>query len=206
MSSDKGAIRLLREAANTSATIDTHSLDSKLNEDNGPEYSAHFSLCQSGKGSKRFGVATYVSSDFKHAYTAREVTWDHEGRVLILTIPSLNLAIFNIYALNGSEYAWKDPKTGQHRGSRNERKREFNRLLMKETQFFQEDKGYKVIMIGDWNISRDTRDCYPRLRIEEPHAKARKEFNEIFIPTLGLLDIFREMHGSKRSYSVSLPV
>lgn len=166
-------------------------------------YTAHFSLCKSNFGAKRFGVGTYVSSRFPYQYSTREVDWDAEGRVLIMTIPALKLAIVNIYALNGSEFPWKDPLTGQTKGTRNERKREFNRLLQSELQKMQ-DLGLQLILIGDWNISREKRDCFPRLRIEEPHSKARKEFNETFMPQLAVVDVFREIHGDKRSYSVRL--
>jgi len=169
-----------------------------------PTYAAHLSLCQSKFGGKRFGVATYLSSHFanEHAYTAREVDWDSEGRVVVITVPNLRLCVINVYALNGSEYDWKDPLTNRVKGTRNERKREFNRLLMKECHSLQSGhQRYRLIVIGDFNISREARDCFPRLRTEHPHALARKEFNEIFMPTLGVVDIFRELHGDKRSYS-----
>ena len=209
LTKDTEAVCQLRQAANhnrSSAKGPSELFDTEVAQDGvqaGPSYRAYFSLCQSQSGSKRFGVATYVSSDFKHEYTARGVTWDAEGRVMILCVPSLQLSILNIYALNGSEYAWKDPVSGHPRGTRNERKREFNRLLMRECQSLQKI-GYRLVMVGDWNISREKRDCFPRLRTEEPHAMARQEFNEIFMPTLGVVDVFREIHGDKRSYSVSL--
>ena len=34
-----------------------------------------------------------------------------------------------------------------------------------------------VIMAGDWNVSRTAQDTEPRLRTEEPHARARAELN-----------------------------
>ena len=92
--------------------------------------------------------------------------------------------------------------TGKAKGTRNERKRDFNRLLQTELQKMRE-QGLRLICIGDFNISLEKRDCYPRLRTEEPHAQARKEFNEHFIPPLDVVDVFREVHGDKRSYSVS---
>ncbi len=53
---------------------------------------------------------------------------------------------------------------------RNERKREFNRLLMHECG---ELRG---VLVGDFNISLGQRDCHPRLRTEYPHGLARSEF------------------------------
>lgn len=205
LSKDRDGIQALR----ASATPLQQTAESSSDEDDAPpasvsqpSYTAHFSLCKSTFGAKRFGVATFVSSRFPYLYSTREVDWDAEGRVLIMTIPQLKIAIVNIYALNGSEFPWKDPLTGKAKGSRNERKRDFNRLLKAELQKMRE-QGLRLILIGDWNISLEKQDCFPRLRTEEPHSKARKEFNEEFIPPLEVLDIFREMHGDKRSYSVS---
>ena len=39
------------------------------------------------------------------------------------------------------------------------------------------------------------------MRTEEPHALARKEFNESFIPNTGVVDIFRKLHPNQKSYS-----
>lgn len=172
-------------------------------KDDWPSYAAHLSLCQSKLGGKRFGVASYISSLFPYQYTAREVEWDAEGRIVIVTVDSLRLCVINVYALNSSEYDWKDPLTNKIKGTRSERKREFNRLLMTECQHLIKTRQYRVIMIGDFNISRDRRDCIPRLRTEHPHSLNRHEFNEIFIPTLDVVDVFRELHGDERSYSVS---
>ena len=132
---------------------------------------------------------------------AREVAWDGEGRVVVLEVPRLALGVVNVYALNGTEYAYRDPRTGALSGTRNERKRVFNRLLMREVAQMQ-GKGMRVVAIGDWNITRTHADCFPRLRTEEPHATARREFNDVFMPTLDLVDVFRELHPEKKAYSV----
>jgi exonuclease III len=112
---DKDYIAALRHSAN----------DGQRAEE--PYYRAYFSLCQI-KGPKRFGVATYFREDVTVS-KAREVDWDAEGRVLILEMP--DFALVNVYALNGSEAVWKD-KNGIVKGTRNERKRAFNKLLMQE--------------------------------------------------------------------------
>lgn len=36
---------------------------------------------------------------------------------------------------------------------------------------------------------------------EEPHARARGEFNERVMPSLDLIDIFRELHPAARKYT-----
>ncbi|PSS05424.1 hypothetical protein PHLCEN_2v3913 [Hermanssonia centrifuga] len=109
-------------------------------------------------------------------------------------------ALVNVYALNGSEYMWKDPAGNGLPKTRNERKREFNRLLLKECQDMQ-SRGLRIVLIGDFNISLAKPDCFPRLRTEYPHALARKEFNEKFMPGANVVDIFRHLHGDKRSFS-----
>jgi exonuclease III len=57
------------------------------------------------------------------------------------------------------------------------------------------------VLVGDFNISLTKLDCHPRLRTEEPHALARKEFNDVFIPTLKVVDIYRQLHGDEPAYS-----
>lgn len=208
LAKDKDMIRSLRASANPAGgaeSSDSDDADRFATQAAGPRYTAHFSLCQAKSGGKRFGVVTYVSSDFKHQYTAREVDWDAEGRLVILEIPKISLAVVNVYALNGSDFPWRDPTTGVVKGTRNERKREFNRLLMREFQSVHE-KGYKIVAIGDWNITRTEKDCYPSLRMQEPHVLARKELNEIFMPTLDMVDVYRELHPNGKAYSVSPPI
>jgi exonuclease III len=57
-----------------------------------------------------------------------------------------------------------------------------------------------VIMAGDWNVSRTAQDTYPRLRTEEPHARARAELNARMIAD-GFVDIWRERHAEERVYT-----
>ncbi|KAI0081762.1 hypothetical protein K474DRAFT_1587184 [Panus rudis PR-1116 ss-1] len=174
------------------------SLTRVVNGPDGPKYKAYTSLNRSTRGQRHFGVVTFVK-DPSMISVAREVDWDVEGRIVILEMKS-GWALVNVYALNGSEYPWRDPQGKSLPKTRNERKREFNRLLLIECQRMQA-RGLRLVLIGDFNISLTTRDCYPRLRTEEPHAKARKEFNEVFIPRAKVSDIFRMIHGEKRSFS-----
>ncbi|KAI9001023.1 Endonuclease/exonuclease/phosphatase [Trametes punicea] len=183
---DKQWIAALRLAANYGA------------HDLGPKYTFYHSLNRAARGQRHFGVVTYVKEP--HAVvTAREVDWDAEGRVLILEMES-GWALVNVYALNGSEYMWRDPLGRSSPKTRNERKREFNRLLMEECRAMQR-RGLRLVLIGDFNISLTKQDCYPRLRTEYPHGLARQEFREQFIPRLNVVDIFRELHPNKKAYS-----
>ncbi|KAJ9092227.1 hypothetical protein QFC19_008764 [Naganishia cerealis] len=152
------------------------------------------------KRGKNFGVVTYVRDDVKVLRT-REVDWDKEGRVVVIELDGL--AIYNVYALNGSEYPWNDPQTGKTRGSRNERKREFNRLLMEDVKHQRKNpQTPHIILVGDFNISLAAIDCFPRLRTEYPHNVARQEFNEQIIPGMHVVDVWRKIHGMEtKGYS-----
>lgn len=150
--------------------------------DGGPKYKAYTSLNRGLRSQRHFGTVTYVKKTFSESIAAaREVEWDAEGRVVIVEMKN-GWALVNVYALNGSEYPWKDP-LGKISSSmtRNERKREFNRLLLQECQKMQA-KGLRLILVGDFNISLTKLDCYPRLRTTFPHAQGRKEFIEHFMP------------------------
>lgn len=164
----------------------------------GPKYTMYTSLSHATRGQRHSGVATFAKCPDDIA-VAREVDWDAEGRVLILEMKQ-GWALVNVYALNGSEYMWKDPLGKGAPKTRNERKREFNRLLMEECERMQA-RDLRLVLIGDFNISLTEQDCYPRLRTEYPHGLARKEFREQFIPTLDVVDIFRDRHKDRVSYS-----
>ncbi|TFK89818.1 hypothetical protein K466DRAFT_544538 [Polyporus arcularius HHB13444] len=163
-----------------------------------PRYTMYHSLNRATRGQRHFGVATFVREPSAVA-AAREVDWDAEGRVHILEMKA-GWALLNIYALNGSEFMWRDPLGQAEPKTRNERKREFNRLLMEECIALQK-RGLRVVLIGDFNISLTDMDCHPRLRTEYPHGFARLEFIEQFFPGVGVLDIFRELHPDVKAYS-----
>ncbi|OJT03782.1 hypothetical protein TRAPUB_5604 [Trametes pubescens] len=183
---DKQWIPALRLAANYGA------------HDTGPKYTLFHSLNRAPRGQRHFGVATYAREPHT-VVAAREVEWDAEGRVLILELQA-GWALVNVYALNGSEYMWRDPLGHAAPKTRNERKREFNRLLLEECVALQR-RGLRLVLIGDFNISLTKRDCFPRLRTEYPHGLARAEFREQFIPGLDVVDVFRELHPQTRAYS-----
>lgn len=119
--------------------------------------------------------------------------WDHEGRCIILEMKTWTL--ISVYALNGSEYTYNGKIT------RNERKRQFNVLLMEEVQHLRK-RTDNIVLVGDFNISLSTLDCHPRLRTEYPHDVARTAMIEEIIPGMGVVDYFRHTYGdSKRGYS-----
>lgn len=163
-----------------------------------PRYTMYHSLSRATRGQRHFGVVTFVREPSTVA-AAREVNWDAEGRVHILEMKT-RWALVNVYALNGSEFMWRDPLGQAAPKTRNERKREFNRLLMQECVALQQ-RGLRVVLIGDFNISLGKRDCHPRLRTEYPHGLARSEFREQFFPGVGVVDVFRELHPEVKAYS-----
>ncbi|KAH9938163.1 uncharacterized protein B0H18DRAFT_949598 [Fomitopsis serialis] len=109
-------------------------------------------------------------------------------------------ALVNVYALNGSEYMWRDATGQSPPKTRNERKREFNQLLLEECRSMQV-RGLRLVLVGDFNISLTKRDCVPRLRTEYPHSLARKEFMDNFIAGLDVVDVYRVLHGHRPAFS-----
>lgn len=203
--SDKEWISALRLAANFGShggptNLHPSASDPDVTADPPPEpkYTMYHSLNRATRGQRHFGVVTFVRDPGVIA-AAREVDWDAEGRVLILEMRA-GWALLNVYALNGSEFMWRDPLRQAAPKTRNERKREFNTLLMQECMALQ-SRGLRVVLIGDFNISLAKMDCRPRLRTEFPHGLARREFKEQFIPTAQVVDVFREVHPDLKSYS-----
>jgi exodeoxyribonuclease III len=142
------------------------------------------------RGGRMYGVTTYI-----RGAEPSTLPWDREGRVVVSELP--DLVIVNVYAVNGTTKPYFDQDLDRFDGDRNDFKRRFNMRLMEELKRFAKP----LIAIGDWNISRAKIDIHPRLRTEEPHATARKQFNEVFILTLGLVDVFRHLHPDAKKYT-----
>ena len=150
------------------------------------------------RGGRAYGVATWIARAL-HA-TPLTFAWDFEGRALASVLPELQLAVVNVYAVNGTGRPHRDPQTGAVDGDRHAFKRRFVRQLGIEAAALQA-RGLRLVLLGDWNVSRTRQDTWPRLRTEEPHAMARVEFNERFMPSLDLHDIFRTLHPDARQYT-----
>jgi exonuclease III len=137
-----------------------------------------------------------------------------EGRISVVEITSppsnLKLAIFNIYAVNGTDNPYRDPATGAVKGTRHDRKVAIHRLLMQECMRL-EATGWDVLLAGDMNVAPDARDGYPKLRtFPHQHAINRADFLEKLLEgtnsdrstkRLNGVDVWRKMHGDERQYT-----
>lgn len=150
------------------------------------------------RGGRTHGVATYVRGALGAGH--QRLDWDREGRVLITRLPRHELAVVNVYAVNGTDKPYFDHELGRVFEDRHAFKRRFNQRLQQACAGLREE-GLSLLLIGDWNISRTALDTFPRLRSEGPHALARAQFNERFIPELDVVDVFRELHPDERAYT-----
>lgn len=150
------------------------------------------------RGGRMYGVATFV----KRALSPRFETfpWDKEGRVVVALLDAPRLAIANVYAVNGTDRPYFDHALGLVSGDRHAFKRRFIEALGSDMRAIR-DRGYRLVLTGDWNTSREAIDTHPRLRAEEPHALARQRFNDEFLPGLDVVDVFRQRHPEARAYS-----
>jgi len=161
-----------------------------------PGYRCYYSLPRDSRnvafrGGRMYGVATFARGRWK----SEVPPWDIEGRVVV--VRKRGLAIVNVYAVNGTAKPWFDA-SGEIAGDRHDLKRRFQSNVMDLARDLRREGG--VIIAGDWNVSRSARDTYPRLRTEEPHARARAELNAR-IESEGFVDIWRERHPDERAYT-----
>jgi exodeoxyribonuclease-3 len=167
-----------------------------------PGYACVHSLCRDPKnvtfrGGRMYGVATWLRAPLE-ASRAYTFAWDLEGRVVVIELGGL--AIVNVYAVNGTSKPYWDHDLGRIDSDRHAFKRRWNARLFDECTKLR-GRGLELVMIGDWNISRTKLDTFPRLRTEEPHALARRAFNEELMPPLDVVDVFRELHPAERKYT-----
>jgi len=161
-----------------------------------PGYNCHYALPRDTRnvtfrGGRMYGVATFVRGRWRGDVPA----WDFEGRVVVVSRPGL--AVVNVYAVNGTAKPYFD-ETGHVAGNRHELKRRFQMQVMDLGRRLREQGS--VIMAGDWNVSRTAEDTHPRLRTEEPHARARAELNDL-LTVEGFVDIWRQRHPNERAYT-----
>ncbi|KAK5715747.1 hypothetical protein LTR17_016657 [Elasticomyces elasticus] len=194
-------------------------------ESDGPGYIVHLCLPSDkynarGFGRKVYGVASIIRKDWydKHVEGVRSVSWDVEGRFSVIEVKDIGprpLAIYNIYAVNGTENKYRDPGNGDVAGTRHDRKLQVHRLLQAECRALEAD-GIDVVLAGDLNIARTTLDGHPNLRtFPHQHCVNRADFEErffaepkvaakgeeIFSGGLGMIDTFRFLHPTTRAYS-----
>lgn len=183
-----------------------------------PTYEAHFTLpndpynAKGLRGSgKVYGVCSILRSDLHDNYNVnvRTVDWDNEGRfsVVELTTPDSKFAVFNIYAVNGTDNPYRDPKTGAQKGTRHGRKLAIHDLLAKECKRLEE-QDWHVLLGGDMNVAPDARDGYPKLRsFPQQHTINRADFHEKLLHSKGSkqgfggIDVWRRMHADERRYT-----
>ena len=161
-----------------------------------PDYHCYYSLPRDPRnvtvrGGRMYGVATFARGDWR----CEVPDWDLEGRVVVMRRD--DLAIINVYAVNGTSKPYYDI-SGVVNGDRHAWKRRFQSLVLDLGSELQRDA--PVVMAGDWNVSRAVADTHPRLRTEEPHARARSEFNER-LQAARFVDIWRQRHPTKRAYT-----
>lgn len=169
-----------------------------------PGYVCHHALADDPRnvtfrGGRMYGVATYARRALG-AVALPSPAWDREGRVAAIELPAEGIAVLNVYAVNGTDKPYFDHALGRVEGDRHAYKQRFIHDLAGYAQTFR-DRGLRLVLAGDWNVSRAPIDATPRLRTEEPHATARRRFNEEFIPSLDLADVFRELHTAERAYT-----
>ncbi|MCJ1409745.1 hypothetical protein MMC19_003828 [Ptychographa xylographoides] len=182
-----------------------------------PGYSAHFSLPRDkfnarGFRGRVYGVCTLVRDDLMPSEQivpedrcVKEVSWDLEGRVIVLEDLRRRLAIFNVYAVNGTDNPYRDTQTGDVVGTRHDRKRAFHSGLKRECEEYA-GRGWGVVVAGDLNVARSPLDGFPGQRMGEAHVRNRKDFEEKFMAAkddggLEMADTFRALHNEERKYT-----
>jgi exonuclease III len=176
-----------------------------------PDYEAHFCLPTDphnarGFGRRIYGVCTIIRKSFvtKYQPTVRSVDWDLEGRIQIVETNEPKLSIWNIYAVNGTDNAYKDSKTGAVVGTRHDRKLAVHKHMLDEAKLL-ESQGFGVILAGDMNIARSHLDGHPNLRTSpQQHVINRADFNNKFFDAdegLKATDTYRHIHGDEKGYT-----
>jgi len=167
-----------------------------------PGWTAEFSLNRDPinarfRGGRAYGVGTWVRESLQ-SFHAR-LDWDREGRILITSLPTWRLVVVNVYAVNGTSKPYFDHELGKIDGDRHAFKRRLVKRLAEVVTNLQ--RNAQVVLIGDWNISQTRQDTWPRLRTEEPHATARREFATDLVARCELVDAFRALHPDERRYT-----
>jgi exodeoxyribonuclease-3 len=169
-----------------------------------PDYALTHSLANDSKnasfrGGCTYGVGTYARRQLGTRPLPRE-DWEREGRLDIILLDAFRLAIANVYAVNGTSKPYWDHELGRIHGDRHAWKRRFHERVAAVGQALRE-RGYDLLLIGDWNVSQHEIDTTPRLRTEEPHATSRAHFAAAIVEGLDVVDVFRSLHPDARAYT-----
>jgi exodeoxyribonuclease-3 len=161
-----------------------------------PGYRCHYALPRDPcnvtfRGGRMYGVATFVRGRWR----GEALPWDREGRVLV--VRKRGFAVVNVYAVNGTAKPYFD-EAGRAVGDRHAFKRRFQAQIMDLGRELRAAGG--VVIAGDWNVSPTRLDVHPRLRTEEPHARARAELQER-LRAEGFVDVWRALHPDERAYT-----
>ncbi|KAF2678807.1 hypothetical protein K458DRAFT_435486 [Lentithecium fluviatile CBS 122367] len=128
-----------------------------------------------------------------------------------LTSATRKFALFDIYAVNGTDSPYRDAATGVAKGTRHDRKLEFHRLLTEECLCLEKE-GWQVLLTGDMNVAPTVLDGYPRLRtFPHQHVLNRADFNAKFLggenkgdgggEVFAGVDVWRKMYAGERRYT-----
>ena len=176
----------------------------------GPKYDVFFTLPTDrfnarGWGGRVYGVSTIIRKDVHEAHVAcvRTVDWDHEGRVSVVELHG-GLHVWNVYAVNGTDNAWRDPESGAVVGTRHDKKLLVQRKIVEDC-VEAERSGCRVLIVGDLNVAPENVDGYPNLRtFPEQHVVNRSDFNARFFRDQGGLravDVWRSLKGDEKRYT-----
>jgi exonuclease III len=202
------------------AAVNARLLSETTAAERGPRYEAHFTLPRDPHNArgprssgKVYGVCSILRTDLVSNFHAksRTVDWDSEGRVSVVELqsPSVKLALFNIYAVNGTDNPYRDSATGAVRGSRHDRKRAFHRLLMEDCLGLEDD-GWDVLLAGDMNVAPASIDGHPRLRtFPQQHVINRADFVAKFFggerrdeaKVFDGVDVWRRLNEGEKRYT-----
>lgn len=169
-----------------------------------PGFVCGHSLCRDPvnarfRGGRTYGVASYVREDLAPRWLPAPA-WDREGRLVMFELAASRLLVANVYAVNGTDKPYHDHDLGRAHGDRHDFKLRVQHHYL-ETFRQARERGLRLVLVGDWNVSRSALDVHPRLRLAAPHVAARAMLSDEFIPGLDVVDVFRERHPDARAFT-----
>jgi hypothetical protein len=109
---------------------------------------------------KTYSVYNIPRYDLRNKYgtSVRTVDWDNEGRISVVEPESTHhrLAIFNIYAVNGTNYIYRDPTTDIVCSARHDRILRFNKTFNERVASSRAKFSSDYIILGYPKLHRKT--------------------------------------------------